>query len=83
MKSILQKKTINTQANYHLIIIKVQKKTRLFVSKKKGFGYSPWQTQLDVFKRRASTISEVFFLLITFYPLTVPNLFGNHVVTSM
>ena len=66
---------INTQSNYHLIIIKVQKKTRVFVSKKKGFGYSPWQTQLDVFKRRTSTTSEVFFLLITFYPLTVPNLF--------
>lgn len=28
---------INTQSNYHLIIIKVQKKTRVFVSKKKRF----------------------------------------------
>lgn len=26
---------INTQSNYHLIIIKVQKKTRLFLSKKR------------------------------------------------
>ena len=29
---------INTQSNYHLIIIKVQKKTRLFVCKKKILG---------------------------------------------
>lgn len=73
---------INTQSNYHLIIIKVQKKTRLFVCKKKDFGYSSWQTQLDDFKRRTSIISGAFFLLITLYPLTVPNVFVNCLTIS-
>ena len=72
---------INTQSNYHLIIIKVQKKTRLFLSTK-GFEYSLWQTELDVFTRRTSIISGAFFLLITLYPSTVPNVFVNCLTIS-
>ena len=66
---------INTQSNYHLIIIKVQKKITLFVCKKR-FGYSSWQTQLDVFKW------GLFLCDYIVNPLTVPNVFVNCLTIS-